>query len=60
MLTKLQKFASASMWVMKEVFHLEDEYLLYKPDEARGKALLDEIMQAGNFGHHDERLNSNR
>ena len=57
---KLRTFASASMWVMKEVFHLEDEYLLCKPDEARGMALLDEIMQAGNFGHHDERLNDNR
>lgn len=57
---KLERFASACMWVMKEVFHLEDKYLLCKPDEARGKALLDEKMQAGNFGHHDERLNSNR
>lgn len=55
---KLQKFASASMWVMKEVLRLEDEFLLCKPDEVRGKALLDEIMQAGNFVHHDERLYS--
>lgn len=57
---KLQKFASASMWIMKEVFGLEDEYLLCEPDEDAGRFLLDEIMQAGNFGHHDDRLKDNR
>lgn len=57
---KLLRFTSASMWIMKEVFGLEDEYLLCEPDEDAGRFLLDEIMQAGNFGHHDERLKEGR
>ena len=57
---KLLRFTSASMWIMKEVFGLEDEYLLCEPDVNAGRFLLDEIMQAGNFGHHDERLKEGR
>lgn len=57
---KLLRFASASMWIMKEVFGLDDEYLLCEPDVDAGRFLLDEIMQAGNFGHHDERLKEGR
>ena len=57
---KLQKFASASMWIMKEVFGLEDKYLLCGPDKDAGSFLLDEIMQAGNFGKHDMRLKNGR
>lgn len=57
---KLLRFASASMWIMKEVFGLEGEYLLCEPDEDAGRFLLDEIMQAGNFGKHDERLKEGR
>lgn len=57
---KLLRFTSASMWIMKEVLGLEDEYLLCEPNEDAGRFLLDEIMQAGNFGHHDERLKEGR
>lgn len=57
---KLLRFTSASMWIMKEVFGLEDEYLLCEPDEDVGRFLLDEIMQAGNFGKHDQRLKEGR
>ena len=57
---KLLRFTSASMWIMKEVFGLEDEYLLCEPDVDAGRFLLDEIMQAGNFGHHDKRLKDGR
>lgn len=34
---KLLRFTSASMWIMKEVFGLEDEYLLCEPDEDAGR-----------------------
>lgn len=44
------------MWVMKEVFGLEDEYFVCEPDERSGRFLLNEILQAGNFGHADKRL----
>lgn len=52
----LTRFARASMWVMKEVFGLEDEFFVCEPDERSGRFLLNEILQAGNFGHADKRL----
>lgn len=47
----LYGFSKSVMWVLNEVFHLEDEYLLTEPDEERGRCLLDEIMKEGNMGH---------
>lgn len=57
---KLLRFASACLWIVMTVFRLEDKCLLCVPNEHEGKFLLDEIMKAGNFGKHDERLNKNR
>ena len=48
----LEKFAGAVMWVLHEVFGLEEEYYIAPPDEWRGKLLLDEILKGGNFGHY--------
>ena len=53
---KMLRFARAMMWVQKEVFGLENEYLLIEPDEKEGRFLLSEIMQAGNFGKYDARI----
>lgn len=47
----LYGFSKSVMWVLKEVFYLEDEYLLTDPEEERGRCLLDEIMKEGNMGH---------
>ena len=54
--TGMWKFVGATMWVMKEVFGMEDKYLLCKPHEKAGKQLLVEIMLAGNFGKYDARI----
>ena len=57
---RLKRFAAASMWIMKDVFGLEERYLICKADEQAGRFLLDEIMQSGNFGQFDKRLDKNR
>lgn len=46
----LRKFAEAVMYVLKEVFGLEEDVMPVKPDNVRGKRLLAEIMDGGNFG----------
>ncbi len=53
---KMTRFAAAVMWVLQEVFGLEEQYMLVSPNEEEGRFLLDEIMMAGNFGHHDPRI----
>lgn len=65
---QLESFASASAWVLWNLFDgCADNSLfvsrlspLPEPNERLGRFLLNEIMKAGNFGHHDERLKSGR
>lgn len=56
---RMLPFAKAVMYVMKEVFGLEDKYLLVPIDEKRGKFFLDEVLKSGNFGHSDSRNRRN-
>jgi len=51
----LYRFACALMWVMKEALAMPVEWMPVPPCEQTGRWLLAEILQAGNFGHHDER-----
>lgn len=53
---KMIRFTRAMMYVLQEVFALPEQYLLITPDEHEGRFLLEEIMQAGNFGHYDHRI----
>ena len=56
---KMERFASAVMWVLGYVFGMEREYMLCEPNEKEGRFILDEIMQTGNFGHRDSRYIGN-
>ena len=48
----LWKFAGAVMYVMKEVLGLSADKMIVPMDEKRGKLLLTEILNGGNFGKH--------
>lgn len=51
----LWKFARAVMYVLHEVLGLSEEKMICPMDEKRGKMLLTEILNGGNFGQYDER-----
>ena len=53
--TGMLKFASAVMYIMRDVLGLDDEFLFVKPNERIGRLLLSEIIHSGNFGFYDER-----
>ena len=48
----LWKFAKAVMYVLHEALGLSDEKMIAPMDEKRGKLLLEEILNGGNFGQH--------
>ena len=51
----LWEFAGAVMYIMKEIFGLEDNRLIVPPDVKRGRLVLKEVLEAGNFGQYDKR-----
>ena len=48
----LWKFAGAVMYVLHEALGLSEEKMIVPIDEKRGKLLLAEILNGGNFGKH--------
>ena len=48
----LWKFAGAVMYVLHEALGLPEEKMIAPMDEKRGKLLLAEILNGGNFGQH--------
>ena len=48
----LWKFAGAVMYVLKEVLGLSEDKMIVPVDEKRGRLLLAEILDGGNFGRH--------
>ena len=48
----LWKFAGAVMYVLHEALGLPEEKMIAPMDEKRGKLLLAEILEGGNFGKH--------
>mgnify|MGYP002525165538 CR=1 FL=1 len=55
----MERFASALMWILGYVFKMEETEMLWKPDKYNGSFLLSEVMKMGNFGHSDERFQTN-
>ena len=53
----MKRFATALMYVLKDIFHGDNEELICGISEKDGLFLLNEIMMAGNFGHYDIRMN---
>ena len=51
----LWKFAGGIMYIMQEVFGMPTSRLIVPPDEKYGKFVLNEVLEAGNFGRHDAR-----
>lgn len=47
----LYDFSKSVMWVLKEVFALENDFLFVEPEAKNGKKLLNEILKEGNMGH---------
>ena len=48
----LWKFARAVMYILKEVLGLSEDKMIVPVDEKRGRLLLAEILDGGNFGRH--------
>ena len=51
----LWMFAGGIMYIMQEVFGMPASRLIVPPNEMYGKFVLNEVLEAGNFGKHDER-----
>ena len=51
----LWEFAGGIMYIMQEVFGMPASRLIVPPNEKYGKFVLNEVLEAGNFGRHDAR-----
>ena len=51
----LWKFARGIMYIMHEVFGMPASRLIVPPNEKYGRFVLNEVLEAGNFGRHDAR-----
>ena len=51
----LWKFAGGIMYIMQEVFGMPASRLIVPANKKYGKFVLNEVLEAGNFGKHDAR-----
>ena len=51
----MERFASGLMWVLSDVFGLEEDYLIVEPNEKEGRFILTEVLLTGNLGQSDSR-----
>lgn len=53
----LLKFAKAMMYIENQILGLDSRYLFVEPNEKEGKFVFNEVLEAGNFGKYETRLN---
>lgn len=53
---KMLRFARGIMWVVAHIFNISRKRMFVESNE-EGRFILFEIMQAGNFGKYDKRIN---
>lgn len=51
----LKDIAGAIMWILTEMLGMDRSLAIVESDERRGRFVLNEIMQGGNFGKYDGR-----
>ncbi|WP_018464130.1 nucleotidyltransferase family protein [Segatella paludivivens] len=51
----IRHIAGAIMWILTEYFGMKPDKVLVPVDESRGRFVLNEILQGGNFGKYDTR-----
>ena len=49
------KFTGGIMYIMQVVFGMPASRLIVPPNEKYGRFVLNEVLEAGNFGRHDAR-----
>lgn len=54
----LLNFAGAAVYVLREIFGLEEMFYIVAPNEKYGKVLLSEILSGGNFGQIKQQRNT--
>ena len=52
----MTRFMRGLMYALGELFGLEEQWMLFSPDEKEGTFLINEVMLAGNFGKYDTRF----
>ena len=52
----MMRFCGALMWVLRQLFGLDEAHMLVPAREREGRLLLEEILLAGNFGKTDTRF----
>ncbi len=50
----LYHMAGAVMYVMGRIFHVPESQMLCAPDARRGRQLMENVMEGGNFGKYSE------
>ncbi len=54
------KFSKGVMWILNSELWIDKKYLLIEPDGKVGRFMLNEILEGGNFGHHDKRYETRK